>query len=211
MLTCLDAPAPDDAFRPAFGEPVGALRRFVGPRPVAPARARAPLAGRRRSARASSRARMPRPWIDNLFFGFDAQVEYMPMYGREVGRATGMASLIVMLDLPAGTARTRSTRCCSASCSAASISGAWCARGIPAGRRSAATAAAASGRSCSPACCSATTRWRSPSLAYPDARFGEDMHTAYVEDVPPPANVPTGSISRRWSTPATRGCGRARR
>jgi hypothetical protein len=38
--------------------------------------------------------------VDNLFFSFDAQVDYMAMYGREVGRATGLAGLFLLLELP---------------------------------------------------------------------------------------------------------------
>jgi hypothetical protein len=45
--------------------------------------------------------RFSRPWVDNLFFGFDAQLDYMAIYGREVGRATGLAGLFLLLDLPA--------------------------------------------------------------------------------------------------------------
>jgi hypothetical protein len=39
-----------------------------------------------------------RPWLDITYFGFDAAVEYQAVYGREVGRAVGMASLALMLD-----------------------------------------------------------------------------------------------------------------
>jgi hypothetical protein len=45
-------------------------------------------------------ARLSRPWVDNLFYGFDAQVEYMATYGREMGRVAGIASLLLLLDLP---------------------------------------------------------------------------------------------------------------
>ena len=41
-----------------------------------------------------------RVWLDLVFFSFDAPVEYQPQYGRELGRAAGLASLILMTDLP---------------------------------------------------------------------------------------------------------------
>jgi hypothetical protein len=39
-----------------------------------------------------------RPWIDSLFFSFDAPTEYMPDYGREIARAVGNAALLLTLD-----------------------------------------------------------------------------------------------------------------
>ncbi len=41
-----------------------------------------------------------RVWLDLVFFSFDAPIEYQPQYGRELGRAAGLASLILMTDLP---------------------------------------------------------------------------------------------------------------
>ena len=40
-----------------------------------------------------------RTWLDVLFFEYDTPVEYMPQYPRELARAVGMASLILMTDL----------------------------------------------------------------------------------------------------------------
>ena len=42
-----------------------------------------------------------RPWVDTLFFGFDAPIEYMPDYGREVARTVAMAGLLLTLNFPA--------------------------------------------------------------------------------------------------------------
>jgi len=42
-----------------------------------------------------------RVWLDLIFFSFDAPAEYQPQYGRELGRAMGLGSLILMTDLPA--------------------------------------------------------------------------------------------------------------
>ena len=41
-----------------------------------------------------------RVWLNLVFFHFDAPAEYQPQYGREHGRAMGLASLILMTDLP---------------------------------------------------------------------------------------------------------------
>jgi hypothetical protein len=44
--------------------------------------------------------RFERPWLDVCSFGFDAAIEYQPHYGREVGRAVGVAGLLLCLDFP---------------------------------------------------------------------------------------------------------------
>ena len=44
--------------------------------------------------------RFQRPWLDVCFFNFDAPIEYMPNYGREIGRSVGVASLALLLDFP---------------------------------------------------------------------------------------------------------------
>ena len=44
--------------------------------------------------------RFQRPWLDVCFFGFDAPIDYMPHYGREIGRSVGVASLVLLLDYP---------------------------------------------------------------------------------------------------------------
>ena len=41
-----------------------------------------------------------RVWLDLVFFSFDAPMEYQPQYGRELGRAAGLAGLALMTDLP---------------------------------------------------------------------------------------------------------------
>jgi len=95
VLTCLEAPVPVDAFRPSYGDPdtriylARDLRRDL--LPSLPRVASTPdLAEWERI--------FERPWIDNLFFGFDAPVLNMPGYGREVARGTSMASLMLMVD-----------------------------------------------------------------------------------------------------------------
>jgi hypothetical protein len=101
VLTCVPEPPPADAFRPSYaGHPrrgyrLGDVNRALLPK----------LAPHSAFDAATLRAfadRLQRPWVDNLFYAFDAQVDTMPMYGRETGRVAGIASLLLMLDLPPG-------------------------------------------------------------------------------------------------------------
>lgn len=106
VLTCLAAPAPADAFRPSYCDReqkiylARRLRRELLPKlkPVEGPPAEAGWVSKADPAEWARR--FERTWMDTCFFGFDAPVEYMPHYGREVGRAVGMASLVLMLDLP---------------------------------------------------------------------------------------------------------------
>jgi hypothetical protein len=99
VLTSVSEPLPPDTFRPSYcGRQSGFyysrnLRRDRLPRlaPVAGTPALSEFAGYLR-----------RPWIDTLYFGFDAPAEYMPDYGREVGRVAGNAALLLTLNLPEG-------------------------------------------------------------------------------------------------------------
>ena len=98
ILTCLAAPAPTDAFRPSYGDSsrtlyrAANLRRELLPR-LAPAGTVPDIAEFAEHFR--------RPWLDICFFSFDAAVEYQPAYGREIGRAAGIASLLLSLDIAA--------------------------------------------------------------------------------------------------------------
>lgn len=97
VLTSVSAPLPPDTFRPSYCGRQSEffysrnLRRGLLPRlaPVAGTPALAQFAGYLR-----------RPWIDTLYFGFDAPVEYMPDYGREVARVAGNAALLLTLNFP---------------------------------------------------------------------------------------------------------------
>jgi len=95
ILTCVSDPLPPDAFRPGYcGTPRTIyysrnLRRDLLPR-------LAPVAGT--PALAEFEGYFRRPWIDIVFFGFDAPIEYMPDYGREVGRTIGNAALLLTLN-----------------------------------------------------------------------------------------------------------------
>jgi hypothetical protein len=95
VLTSVAAPMPPDTFRPSYcGRQSGFhysrnLQRNRLPRlnPVQGTPTLSEFAGYLR-----------RPWVDTLFFGFDAPIEYMPNYGREVGRVVGHAALLLTLN-----------------------------------------------------------------------------------------------------------------
>jgi hypothetical protein len=97
VLTSLAAPVPPDTFRPSY---CGRQTGFHYSRNLQRQRlpALAPVAGTPTLAEFAGYFR--RPWVDTLYFGFDAPVEYMPDYGREVGRAVGVAGLLLTLDHP---------------------------------------------------------------------------------------------------------------
>jgi hypothetical protein len=98
VLTSVNEPLPPDTFRPSYcGRQSGFfysrnLRRdrLPGLTPVAGTPSLSEFAGYLR-----------RPWIDTLYYGFDAPIEYMPDYGREVARVAGNAALLLTLNLPA--------------------------------------------------------------------------------------------------------------
>jgi hypothetical protein len=97
ILTSVARPQPPDAFRPFYagrGSPIYYSRNLR--RNLLPRLARVP--GTPSPAEYAQHFR--RPWVDALFFGFDAPIEYMPDYGREVARAVGNAGLLLTLDYP---------------------------------------------------------------------------------------------------------------
>ena len=155
VLTCLAEAAPQDAFRPSYadyGKPTIYLARNLR-RDLLPRLPRAGIPFEMETGLKFTLTgwadRFQRPWLDVCFFGFDAAIGYQPHYGREVGRAVGIASLLLCLDFtPSG--------CSSTSCSTASTCGAWCGPATRAGPPTAATARGGSGPSSSPASCSAT-------------------------------------------------------
>jgi hypothetical protein len=96
VLTCLGAPQPPDAFRPAFCDRAQRiylardLRRDSLPR----ASATASLPNVERFVRFTQR-----PWVGPGFFGFEEPVENMPQYGLEFGRVSGISALLLCSDL----------------------------------------------------------------------------------------------------------------
>ncbi|HEX5222552.1 MAG TPA: hypothetical protein VFZ59_23560, partial [Verrucomicrobiae bacterium] len=98
LLTCVTNPLPPDAFRPGY---CGSTRTIYYSRNLHReflARL-APVSGT--PALAQFEGYFRRPWIDTVEFGFDAPIEYMPDYGREVGRAVGHAALLLNLNFTA--------------------------------------------------------------------------------------------------------------
>jgi hypothetical protein len=97
VLTSVSEPLPPDTFRPSYcGRQTGFhyarnLRRERLPRLAA-------VPGTPTPGEFANYLR--RPWIDTLYFGFDAPGEYMPDYGREVARVAGNAALLLTLNLP---------------------------------------------------------------------------------------------------------------
>ena len=95
VLTCLEIPVRTDAFRPAYVDRTqhlyyaDDLNRALLPT--------LPKVGSVPSVEIMA-FHFSRPWLEVCYFGFDAAVEYQAVYGREVGRAAGMATLLLMLD-----------------------------------------------------------------------------------------------------------------
>jgi hypothetical protein len=96
VLTCVAAPQPPDAFRPAFCDRTQHsylsrnLKRNLLPR----AAATKSLPDIGLYVRFTQR-----PWVGTGFFGFEPPVENMPQYGREYGRVVGIAALLLCTDL----------------------------------------------------------------------------------------------------------------
>jgi hypothetical protein len=95
VLTCLAAPAATDAFRPAYCDRAqklyyaDSLRTYLLPSLAKPASI---------VSMAAWTEHFSHTWLDVCFFGFDAALKYQPLYGREVGRSTGMATLLLVCD-----------------------------------------------------------------------------------------------------------------
>ena len=104
VLTCLSSAVPDDAFRPSYCDRTqkiylaSNLKRNIlpslpyGKDTFVTATGTIPLS--------EFEDHYKRVWLNLVFFSFDVPVEYQPHYGHTLGRAMGMASLILMTDLP---------------------------------------------------------------------------------------------------------------
>jgi len=97
VLTCMAAPQPGDAFRPAYCDTSNKVylarnlkRELLRslPRPD-------------NTPKLDTWLRVfQRPWVNTGFFGFDQPMDNMPHYGQWVGQAQSMAGLMLMLDFP---------------------------------------------------------------------------------------------------------------
>jgi hypothetical protein len=96
VLTCVDAPQPADAFRPAScdREQKAYLARNLK-RDLLPAAVATPGAPKI----AQYMRFTQRPWVGTCFFGFEEPVENMPQYGLEYGRVAGISALLLCTDL----------------------------------------------------------------------------------------------------------------
>lgn len=129
-----------------------------------------------------------RPWIDVNQFLFDAPVEYMPDYGREVGFAVSYASLLLAEDFPPQQKENLTNYLVQYGidlfgCLEAGYGGwpAWGGHGN--GRKFPIVFAGVLLNQ---------TRMQQVGSLYPD-KFGEDMHTIYVTETPP-----AGTYQRAW-------------
>lgn len=98
ILTVIEAAVPADTFRPGYSDLddrlfyAGQLNRSLLPTLTRPASA----------PELSELERFyERPWIDNLFFQFDAPADNMPCYGREIARIGSNTSLALSVDFTA--------------------------------------------------------------------------------------------------------------
>jgi hypothetical protein len=96
VLTCVGAPQPPDAFRPAFCD---RSQRIYLARDLK--RELLPKAAASRSLPSLARfvRFTQRPWVGTCFFGFEEPVENMPQYGLEYGRVSGLSALLLCTDL----------------------------------------------------------------------------------------------------------------
>lgn len=108
VLTCLDAPVPSDAFRPAYTGKKHRIylarnlkRDLLTKRPKTGITFKCYMGTRYDNVNLEGAARwFQRPWIDLIMDEFGAPVENMPVYGAQFVRAVGIASLLLCLDFP---------------------------------------------------------------------------------------------------------------
>lgn len=182
VLTCMDTEPPADAFRPSYADTSNRLYTASDLDLDMLPSLQPPLAVENDYLEMFAQ-RLIRPWVDACFYEFDAQVEYMAMYGREYARVSGMASLLIMLDLPEAQREIQQRILIGMVQRGIDLWGlvragypGWYAHG-----------GHGSGR-----------KWpiifaglllqdpemASPSVTHPEVMFGEDMHTSFAADLP---------------------------
>ena len=97
VLTCMDAPQPSDAFRPAFCDRDNRIFRANDLRRDLLGKLK-PVEGTPSPAEFAKH--FQRCWVDVMRQNKSAPAEYAAQYGRETSRAGGMATLILICDFP---------------------------------------------------------------------------------------------------------------
>jgi hypothetical protein len=106
VLTCLEAPVPSDAFRPAYSDKkhriylARNLKRSLLPRLSAADISFKYYQGYNDQEFGIKDTSLwfQRPWIDLIMDQFGAPIENMPVYGAQFARAIGIASLLLCMD-----------------------------------------------------------------------------------------------------------------
>jgi hypothetical protein len=182
VLTCLDRAVPVDAFRPSYADTENRIYRLNDVN-----RALLPVLEPPTTVETEYiemfADRLMRPWVDNLFYGFDAQVDTMAMYGREYGRVSSIVGLLLMLELPAEQRDAQERLLIGFVQHGIDLWGlvragyfGWYAHGgHGSGRKWPIIFAGV---------LLGDDEMARPSETYPDVRFGEDMHTSFTSDLP---------------------------
>ncbi len=186
VLTVLASAVSADAFRPSYCDRnqtmyhAGSLQRNLLPSLAPPNPLGTPTL-------AEYEALYRRPWIDTNPFLFDAPAEYMPSYGAHLAFADSYASLLLMLNFPAN--------------QKVNLTNYFVQYGIDlygcvqAGNGWPAFGGHHSGRKLPIIFAGALLNdpgLKNVSAAYPD-KFGEDMQTLYVTQLPP-----AGTYQHAW-------------
>jgi hypothetical protein len=181
VLNCLDRAVPSDTFRPSYADTSRLYRLSDVNRSLLPKLA--PPSQLSDDYLSMFADRLIRPWVDSLFYAFDAQVEYMAMYGREMGRVVSIVSLMLMLDLPTQQQAVQEQLLIGFvqhgidlwGLATAGYPGWYAHGGHGSGRK---WFIMLSGMLLGDA------RMSAPTQTYPQLKFGEDMHTAFTDDLP---------------------------
>ena len=184
ILTCLSQAPPADAFRPSYAYAksqktyqLGSINRALLPQ-------LAPAAAVDDSYLQMFAQHLSQPWIDNVFFGFDAATDYQPQYGREVARAVGIASLLLMIAPSSQTQTDAQAKILIGLTQYGIDLYGLIQAGYPGWQ---AFGGHGSGRKWPIVMAGmllGETQMAQVSAAFPMAQFGEDMHTAFAADMP---------------------------
>ncbi|MBN1761173.1 MAG: hypothetical protein JW863_22785 [Chitinispirillaceae bacterium] len=172
VLTCLSSAVSADAFRPSYCDRQQTI--YHGESLCRDLLPNLPKVDDMPDIKSWAR-HFRRPWLDVCFFGFDAAAEYQAMYGREVARAVGIGTLMLLCDYTAAEKESLLINIIQYGIDLWGISRAgypgWQAHGgHGSGRKWPILFAGL---------LLGDTAMASPDAAYPELRFGEDMQTMY--------------------------------